>query len=58
MPATTETLPEGYTLHETINLQKDRKAAVPVNGAAIVIMLVLLYIGYRIMPGLSEIQTG
>lgn len=43
-------LPNGYKETFSINLQKDKKAALLVNGIALVIFLVLCVIGHFIVP--------
>ena len=48
-----QTLPEGYKCTETINLQKDKKMAVIVNGLGVLIMLVMGIIGHMIIPFFS-----
>ncbi len=47
-------LPEGYTAAETLDLQKDKKLALLVNGIALVIMLALFPIGLRLAPTMAR----
>lgn len=42
---TVTALPDGYVLKETIDLQKDRKTAIIVNGLAVLVMVVLFPLG-------------
>lgn len=43
-------LPDGYNEIFSINLQKDKKAALKVNGLALGIALILCIIGHFIVP--------
>lgn len=43
-------LPEGYKEIFSIDLQKDKKAALLVNGIGLIIMLALCVIGHLIVP--------
>ncbi len=52
----TLTLPEGYTLLEHIDLQKDKKLMGIVNGLAMAAMLILMLVGHLIVP-LSSIYS-
>ena len=47
---TTTQLPEGYALSEHIDLQKDKKLMLAVNGLALVVMLLLGVIGHLFVP--------
>lgn len=53
-------LPEGYREIFSINLQKDKKAALLVNGIGLVIMLALCVIGHLIVPisALFNLDSG
>ena len=53
-------LPEGYRLGETIDLQKDKKKAVFVNVAAVVVFLVLAVILHLFVPvtALFDMEDG
>lgn len=45
-----EQLPEGYRLIQEVDLQKNKKLAIGINGAAVAVSLVLGWLGHRIVP--------
>lgn len=52
-------LPPGFGETERINLQKDKKAAIVINIAAAAVMLLVLFLGYRLAPQESfTLQPG
>lgn len=57
MKNSTPVLPSEYNEIYSLDLQKDKKTALIVNGAAIVIMLILFFIGYKVMPVFSLFGT-
>ncbi len=53
MEKCTDTLPSDYSEIYSLDLQKDKKTALIVNGAAVAIMLILFFIGNAVMPVFS-----
>lgn len=53
---TTMQLPEGYTLLEHIDLQKDKKLMITVNALALGVMLLLVVMGHLFVP-ISRLYT-
>ncbi len=54
-------LPAGYALTETIDLMRNRKQALLVNGAALLIMAVLIALGFVLKPSFEiafDLQTA
>ena len=45
-----QTLPEGYRATETIDLQKDKRTALLVNGAALLAFVLMAWVGHRFVP--------
>ncbi len=60
MAATTVFLPQGYHESCKIDLQKNKKEMLLVNGMALVIMLIMAAIGHRIVPlgALFDMESG
>lgn len=50
MKKCTDTLPSDYGEIYSLDLQKDKKTALIVNGVAIAVMLILFFIGNAVMP--------
>lgn len=51
-------LPEGYEQALRLDLQKDMKIALPVNGLALIIMVVMLAFGHWFVPLSTMVPTG
>lgn len=57
MKNSSSSLPQDYREIYSLDLQKDKKPALIVNGAAIVIMLILFFIGCKVMPVFSLFEV-
>lgn len=57
MKSSTPVLPSEYGEIYSLDLQKNKKTALIVNVAAVVIMVLMLFVGYKIMPVFSLFAT-
>lgn len=57
MKNSTSSLPQDYREIYSLDLQKDKKTALIVNGAAVLIMIFMIFIGYKIMPVFSLFEV-
>ena len=53
-----QSLPGGYRECLRIDLQRDKKAAMSVNGTALLVTVLMLWIGYRLAPLRSFLSAG
>lgn len=57
MKNSTSSLPQDYREIYSLDLQKDKKPALIVNGTAVLIMIFMIFIGYKIMPVFSLFEV-
>ena len=57
MKSSTPVLPSGYGEIYSLDLQKNKKTALIVNGVAVVIMVLMFFIGCKIMPVFSLFEV-